>query len=242
MTVHQEEILLVTLSFVFYLWDSASLLHFNEGMLTVRADGSATISVGTELVSLSGRYICIPNPFTPHRATYRLLWDVGEQAAPGKWKPDPAVIVQLAPFLWGVWITLFVLLPISLLWKTGYEALAAVVISLYLLIASMLAVLWMRRAKLALAPRRFASFAFEALACPPCALNLIRKITQEAQIQDDLFDAGRRLLTARDWERLRPHLLKRVNDAIEEIDENSVICTNLLERKRFLAEKVSDDQ
>jgi hypothetical protein len=241
MTIHQQEILLITLAVFFYLWDSASLLHFNEGVLTVRADGTATMSVGTDAVSLGGRYLCIPNPFTPHRLTYRLSWDVDAQAVPGKWQPDPALVVDLGPFLWGIGITLFFLLPISLLWKIGYEALAVVVISLYLLIATMLAVLWLHRGKLELAPGRFASFAFEALACPPCALNLVRKIGRGTHIHDDLFDAGRRLLTGRDWERARPQLLKRVNDAIDEIDEDSVSYASLLERKRFLAEEVLDD-
>jgi hypothetical protein len=100
----------------------------------------------------------------------------------------------------------------------------AVIPALLLLYGStLLALFRLRRAGLlAVLDRwRFLGFAFECLACPPFAVNIVRRITLAEGISESVPLAGVRLLDADSWIRLRDECLLRLDDEMNLAAENS---------------------
>jgi hypothetical protein len=67
---------------------------------------------------------------------------------------------------------------------------------------------------------RFLGFAFECLACPPFAVNIVRRITLAERISEAVPLAGVRLLDADSWARLRDECLSRLDDEMNLVGEN----------------------
>lgn len=170
-----------------YLYDSALLLYHDEVAFETRKGG---IVAGGLVLELGGRLLFVPNPLTPHRPLYRLSW----LAAP---KPDAgggaASLRRLAGRLsvlapWSLWLLalFFVGLP-GCLWLSGtHAALLAWLVAMYGSILAALGVVVARRRRLALTNRQLWSLAWDALLCPPFALNLLRKISLEHSRRLDL--------------------------------------------------------
>jgi hypothetical protein len=81
---------------------------------------------------------------------------------------------------------------------------------------------------------RFAALAFESLICSPCALNLIRKTSQAVNVQEDLFNACRRLQLTDEWVATRTKLMARLDEEIESAEVGSDRMVALQERRRTL--------
>jgi hypothetical protein len=173
------EVLLPLGAVAFYLFDASLMLYGNELALEWRAP-RWRVSGGMDAM-LRGRRLFLPNPLTPHALLFQVRWDTGSSDA----SADPTAPLEqldrsLAPVKGIVVALAFVLLavlpPVSWLYGAG-AMLLAVFIAAYLLIGVALVVVYRRRAALGLSPRRFAVLAFEALACAPFAVNLVRKIS-----------------------------------------------------------------
>jgi len=80
-------------------------------------------------------------------------------------------------YLVNALLVILLLLPVELLlYGTGIELLA-VMAAFYLVIIVTLVVVYVRRRELRLTGRAFAALCFDALACAPFAINLVRKLT-----------------------------------------------------------------
>jgi hypothetical protein len=165
------------------------------------------------------------NPFTPHRPSFRLSWDFDRLVAEDKdplWSARAQEFKQLAPTSMAAGIALFLLLPLGMFTTLGRYA---VIPSLLLLYGSTLAALFQlrRRGILAALDRwRFLGFAFECLACPPFAVNIVRRITLAERISEPMPLAAVRLLDAAGWIHLRDQCLLRLDEAMQLAAENSV--------------------
>ena len=161
----------------FYLQDAALLLYADEFVVhgrprrwRARADG----------VDWSGRLLWIPPVLGMHDAGFRGTWP----PAPGPAAPSPrqvrAYLRALLPFRIGAaWLAalLFAGLPL-LLWRYPHPlALLALLLAVYATVATLAWLLWRARARFGLEARAFWWLAFECIACPPHAVNLVRKLT-----------------------------------------------------------------
>ena len=210
------EVLLPLGAVAFYLFDSSMMLCGDELALEWRAR-RWLVSGGLDAL-LGGRRLFLPNPFTPHALLFQVRW--GEDTttpAPDAYPrleqldralaPVKIPVVALAVILFGV------LPPVSWYFGAG-AALLAVFGAAYLLVGAALVLLYRRRKALSLTPRRYAGLAFEALACAPFAINLVRKVSlaqsqwlQVESLAAAHFDAASRrriaaLVDARIGERL----------------------------------------
>jgi hypothetical protein len=216
------EATLMALVAALYLYDSALLLYANEGVLMPKRGGRWVLRLGSTL-RLGGREVYVPSPLTLHRPLFRLAWGI-EPAAPGggkapdtTWSARRDAFRPLAPLVWTMAAALFVLLPLGLFSRFGERMLLAALVLLYASIAVAIAWLAARRRSLGLAPKRLAALGFEALVCSPFALNLVRKVSAELRIGEDLVDAARRLQGADDWRESRALLAARLEgDSLEE--------------------------
>lgn len=237
--ISQDEVLLMAVIIGLYLYDSALLLYRNQGTLELAGRGDWRVAFGSRNFQVRGKNIFIPNPITPHRPLFLLSWNFeGETPEAKEDIADYAHAVQpLRPIVWCMALSLFVLLPLGFFTKLGDVALILAIALLYLSIVAALTWLWFKRAKFKLSPKQFAGLAFESVVCSPFAVNLIRRITLNMPVGEDLVHASRRLQGEEGWSVTRENLVARLDERIEDEDENSERMARLVEHRRRLTEQ-----
>lgn len=217
------ELLLMAVAAGLYVYDSVLLLYSNEGILTLKGRRDWWVGFGSSQFRLMGKEVYLPNPFLPHRPLFRLLWDT--QCDPGNvgdgWEARRALFRPLMPMAWGMAMGVFVLLPLGFFSRLGEPMLVAALVVLYLNIIATLAWLGINRARCGLSRRRFFALVVESLVCSPFALNLIRKVSAEMPINEDLVTVARRLQSPADWNASRMSIIARLDEELEFEDEHS---------------------
>jgi hypothetical protein len=235
------EALLVAAMVGLYLYDSARLLHANEGVLAATLGGRWSLHFGAEHYTLRGKEPYLPNPLLPHRPAFPAHWkQCVATAARQHWTP-PAFgpYKVLAPFVWLMALALFGLVPIGLFSHYGNLATAAGIVLFYATAVAALGYVWFKRRALCLTSRQVGALAFESLTCPPFALNLVRHISWNARPSEELVSAGRRLLRSDDWHATLPAIIKRVDNAIAWESEGSARSQALTEYQAFLSRELA---
>ena len=220
-----------------YLYDSALLLYFDEGILTPGRRGRWRVLFGSEGFRLMGRGLLIPNPLFPHQPLFRLAWRFPSPGRPvdAHWPARRALFRPLAAAVWGIGAALFVVLPLGL-FALGESALLLAALLLYASIAAALVWTGVNRGRLGVSRARMAALAFESLACPPFALNLVRRISAAMPIDEDLVRAARALQAPRDWDAARHEFIARLDEEIDAQEEGSARLHVLVRSRRELAE------
>lgn len=245
MIAFHAEVLLVVAMAGLYLYDSARLLHSNEGVLAASLGGRWSLHFGAEHYTLRGKEPFVPNPLLPHRPIFPLRWkqQLVPAAAPAqRWTP-PAFgpYKVLAPFIWLMTLALFVLIPAGLFSRYGNLAIAAGIVLFYATALLALAYVWFKRSALHLTGRQVGALAFESLTCPPFALNLARHISWRAAPAEELDSAARRLLRKEDWTSTLPVVIKRIDNAIAWESEGTPRAQALAEYQAALSRELALD-
>jgi hypothetical protein len=233
----REEVLLMVFAILLYLYDSAQLLHFNEGILFPAGRKGWRVRFGSDNTRLRGKELYLPNPFVPHRPLFRLAWDLQGSAVrvDEDWSARKALFRPLVPLVWGMAIGAFVLLPLGLFTPLGDAMVLAAIGLLYLNIVAALVWLGWRRQRFGLAAGRYAALAAESLLCSPFALNLIRKLALQMPAREDLLHAAQRLQSPEDWDAFRLKCVGRLDERIEDEEPDSARLPSLQEQRRTLA-------
>lgn len=171
------EALLVAGIVAFYVHDSALLLYHDEFVFE-RAGGRWRASPGGS--QWSGRFLYLPNPLAPWRRLLRAAWSAPAAADANADGALEQSMVALRPLQAGVAVLgalLLVGVPL-LLWRYPDPlALLVLVAAIYAVALMLVAIAWSRRACFGLDARRAAWLAVECVACPPHAINLVRKLS-----------------------------------------------------------------
>lgn len=243
MIAFHAEVLLVTAMAGLYLYDSARLLHSNEGVLAATLGGRWSLHFGAEHYTLRGKQPFVPNPLLPHRPVFPLRWNqllVPVTPAAQRWTPPPfSPYKVLAPLVWLMALALFGLIPAGLFSRYGNLAVAAGILLFYATALLALAYVWFKRGALKLTGRQVGALAFESLTCPPFALNLVRHISWRAAPAEELVSAARRLLRKDDWAATLPAVIKRVDNAIAWENEGTPRAQALAEYQASLSRELS---
>ncbi len=216
------ELELLALAVAFYLYDSSVLLFSNEVVLTCDSARRWSAITGQGGIQLAGRTLCVLNPFTPYRAAFRLCWNY-DQMDPDKqdssWSGRALNLRPLTATTLCTGLALFVLLPIGMLSPLGAYGVIPAVSLMY---GSILLALWQQRSILARNDRRrYLGSAFECIACPPFAVNLIRRSTLAERIAEPAPIAAARLLDSGRWREVRDYYAMRLEEAMRMAEENS---------------------
>lgn len=240
MILQQAEAALMLVALGLYLYDSALLLHINEGVISPRRGGRWRLRFGSSHLSFRGKELYLPSPFLPHRPGFRLLWHLrpGAMDASAAWEARRKLFRPVAPLVWAMGCALFVLLPLGLFSFFGDWILLLAVGVLYAGIAGALLWLGMKRKELGLSARRLGSLAFELVACPPFAVNVVRRLSVEMPLDADLLAAARQLQGPEDWEATRGELIARLDEQIDAEDEDSERSALLKASRKRLAEEI----
>lgn len=165
----------------FYCYDCARLLWHNE-LLYVRAGSRWRVAGGSDVRWL-GRRVYLPHPLLPQHGAFAVHWSLHDKrhAAAAATTLQP-LFAALRPLGWiavaQAWLLLVALPLIS--WTLGAGLWMLLLFALfYLLALAALSITFIRRERLSLAPRRFWQLAFDALACAPFSINIVRRITAQ---------------------------------------------------------------
>lgn len=196
----------------FYLYDAAILLYADELVAWPRR-GAWSASVGSEL-QWRGRFAFLPNPLLPWRPLLRVQWlRPPGQCAPVQLDGIHALARALRPLRAAVAvmaILLAVVLPLVLFAWRRWEMLLLVLGAVYLLSSCMVLYTVRARDALGLDRRALLSLAVDTLACPPFALNLVRKISLRHDARMDGLELAAATLAPADLRRLHARLLPRL--------------------------------
>ena len=169
MTLPSLEILLVVGIVAFYIQDAALLLYHDEIAFEHVGGNWRALSGGTQW---SGRFLFLPTLLAPRRPLSRRVGTQAPEAVP----PARAMrLLQAGVTVLGV--LLLVGVPV-LLWRYPHPlALLALTAAIYLVALSLALPMWLNRDALGIDRRTVAWLAFESVACPPHAINLVRKLS-----------------------------------------------------------------
>ncbi len=160
-----------------YLLDCILLLYANELIFLRRAGRWRLAPVAA--LSIAGWRVCISNPLAPAVPQFRVRWSDTDRRGEMEQSADlERFLTALRPLqvLVVVMLVLLALLPVELaLFGTGVELLALMG-SFYLVDLIAVGVVIARRRDFGLSAGALAAVSFDALACAPFALNLVRKL------------------------------------------------------------------
>jgi hypothetical protein len=228
---------LIAIATLLYLYDSSVLLYSNEAILTNTADGRWSAAWGWHGFVLAGKSLCMLNPFTPHRPSFRLRWQFeegDEMTADGSWSERVELLKRLRISTLACAVGMFVVLPTGLFSPLGAYALIPAAAIVYGSAIVGLIRLSRVRDRLGLGGMRFTGFAFECLACPPFSANMLRRVALSQAIEESLTGAGARLADGESWDRLRAYCESRLDEEMQSMAEDSPARAGLEARKRRL--------
>ena len=230
------EVELLALAIIFYLYDSSVLLYSNEVVFTCDGAKRWAVTTGRSGLVFAGRTLCVLNPFTPHRPSFRLNWqfDGLQPDDDPAWSARAQDLKTLAPATLAAAIALYILLPLGMFTPLGRYAVIPAVVLLYG--STVFALLQLRRKEIVktFSRKRFLGFAFECIACPPFAVNMVRRLTLGLRIAEPVPLAAVRLLDADRWAQLREFCITRLDEAMQLAAEHSDEVSMLEAQKQRL--------
>ena len=233
------ELLLPIGAIAFYLLDSVLWLYGNE-LVFHRPGGRWGHRAGSDWL-LFRRRLYLPNPLTPHRPLWRIAWS----EAPGRGEPSSlasfdAKLQQLWPIRVAV-ISLLALIVIGLplvLILTGQGlVLLGLFAAAYLLAAGAVICLWRQRQTLGFSPGTCVALTIDALACPPFAINLLRKIALRQPLRGDPLDVAGPIFSAQSMQALCAALSRSLRTEIDAEPELSTRHRQLVDYLTALQER-----
>ena len=205
------EALLAAAALGFYLYDSLILLAEDE-LVFARGWRAWRFALGARLEIL-GRYPYLPNPLLPADCLFRVAPSAQHREGVGE-EELARFLAALAPLRWIVTALFLVLapgLPLLLFAYRTNDAALVLLAAVYGLVAAAGLELFRVRKVIGLPARTAAALAFEALACPPLALNLVRKVCLRRGLCGDPVRFARKA-----FERKRFAALRRTLRALEQ--------------------------
>lgn len=237
----------------FYLIDSAMLLCFNELVFVKRRNGWGIVG-GQQGLQVLGRSLLVPNPITPAQPLFRTCWvlsPAGDAAGSDPVAGGKADFgqLQLQRYLDALrpvrYVTMLLLvlllgaLPAVLLAIGAGTEFALLLAAVYLGIGVMLVTIYLSRGELGLPGKAFAKLAFDSLACPPLALNAVRRISLRRFFLAESLVFGRQVLDAQGYAQLIGLVGRILDGQIALEDDGSPRHKQLASYKRAIEEQVA---
>lgn len=200
----------------FYIFDSARLLYVNE-IVFFETAGTWDFHLPNGRWQVLGKNIFIPNPLTPYKSMYLTSWPQSNAGQASNLDGLNSTSNELTPLRY-LTVLLFMLLITgtpAILFRMGLGWTLITLLSLiYITVGIMVWVLIKRRSKFNLSKSDVGKLAFDAIACVPFALNLIRKITAKQRVSGDPIIFAKSVLSGDKFELLINVLLTRIDDEL----------------------------
>lgn len=224
------EVLLILGAIGFYLYDSIELLHINEFALLRNGERWSYIYPTSEWQILR-KWPFMPNPFRPDVDIYLVFWSVNAPTRRNSARhlhvfESRVTFLRHAARL--LFVMFFLILPLVLLiYGSGVELLLLFA-CIYGTIAVVVFLLYRNRRSLKLAPRRLLLLSFECLACPPFAVNVLRKVTYRSALIGDSIAFAMRVLDRNTFCCLVNDMCRRIEMQLCWSDEDAPLYSALV--------------
>ena len=180
-----------------YLYD-ASLMLFRDEVVFTRGRRGWRATLGGGLL-LGGRYLVLPTAWIPGRPVFRACW--AEAGRTGSRTSMGPFLQALRPLQWAsrvLALLLFVAMPAGLFLQAGPAWMLTLMLALYGIAVACVAWIWRCRRKLGLDAKGVGSIAFDVIACPPFAVNVVMKLSLRAGLPRAPEAFARRVLAPGD--------------------------------------------
>ena len=225
--------------FGFYLFDSVKLLHHNQ-LIICRAYGGWRIICPDSRWQLLRKIPYAFNPFLPNIPIFCGTWSIAPQASNIDVTPALDEFVDSAyPLNYFVIILLAMMcifMPLALFFFGAGTVFLTITLSTYAIILIMLAVLYTKQSELGLSFKNYFSIAFDCIACPPFAINLLRKITWQYKLNFSPLEFAINKFSKSDFTKLVQVLISRLDEQLLCEDDNTVRSDKLKEYRTKLLE------
>jgi hypothetical protein len=205
------ELLLAVGIVAFYLFDSASLLHFDELVVAAHRRGWQ-IAAGGRL-EMRGRFLWLPHPLLPFRTVLPASWLSFDADAADTPQTLQRFARRLLPIRIGCGLAgllVVAAIPTLLLTTRDPAWLLCALAGTWLITIAMLVALFLQRGALGLGGRGFAGLCVESLLCPPCAPNLHRRLCRRRGFRGDPVAFASCHMTTDAQRRLRDSIEARI--------------------------------
>lgn len=233
------EALLVLGIFGFYVYDSAMLLYFNE-LTFVKSLRRWAFSCSLSRWRIGGKIPYLPNPLAPWNPLFRLTWSSNDQPLHlGSGEGLTRLIEAVRPVGYFVAVLLaemLVGLPLVIFkFGTGVEFLITLAV-IYLTIIGMLGMVYFKRDSLGLSGKAFASIVFDSIACPPFAINMVRKISLRYVVRLNPVEFALQHFEKEQFCLLASAIQARLDEELELVDVDSPLGETLKAYRNRLSE------
>lgn len=204
----------------FYIADSLTLSFHNEFLLA--ASASRRWHYVPRTAELAGKYLYVPHLFKPYQLLLKLKWHADmhggqpgdELILPVRQLAGSLLVLQMLVICLALQILL--LFPLTI-YLYGLGVLSLLLMALiYSTILFAIAVVFFKRQQFNLSLSACTKLAFEVLACPPFAVNLLRKLGLSQSVSVDGLGLAECLLAADDYQQV-------LEDIIQEVDMMQVL-------------------
>lgn len=242
MTISSESWLLIG-AIGFYLYDSIRLVAPEEVLLVKSFRGwSGVLPKG--FFQVRGRNVYLPNPLMPCTALFQVDWlrgNLGINAANGR-RPqvigEQLKIFQILAMV--LLVEMMVLLPVTATTiGLGVEFLSALIL-VYLTIFSVVYELHARKKALGLSHKSFLSISFDCIACPPFAINTVRKITKAIVIDVDLIKFASENFSSSEYAAFAASLNKEIQEVLDVEELSTSTASQLLQIQQKLDANINE--
>lgn len=202
------EFLLFAGALALYAYDVALAIYADE-MLLWQSAKAWKFSIGGSTI-VSGRYLIFPAALDPGAPVFRGEWTEADDA--GRITRYEIVLSLIRPLRWHAWFLAFcllVLIPTGFMVNLSPALMVLVLVVIYGSTAFALVYLARHRDAFQISKRALGEIAFDVLACPPFALNLVRRVTLKCDSLGPIGDFARNVLPTEEVSKLGSSIDRR---------------------------------
>lgn len=223
----------------FYLFDSAMLLYANEIVFEKNSKKWSYLQPESG-VQILRKSLYIPNPLLPANPLFRVSWRTSSTCNPEENLTGLYDFIRALNPLRHTTRALLSCMLIALPFVAFYFGTGSILlmtfIVIYSIIITMLFLIYIRLSELHLTKKQFLKLAFDSLACPPFALNLVRKITLNKSLPGDPILFAKNSLCVNDFSQLTAIICAKLDEDIAFEDSNSDKKTELINYRNKIAD------
>lgn len=204
----------------FYFYDSVALIKYDQYILTHSIKGGY-VSFPSRRFQLSGKFLYLYNLLTPFDLGIYFNWPSTEQRLNKKeLKVYKDFIHRLLPLrvLATILLVMMVASVFSLLFLNGTNLFIFLFISVYSICLAIAIFILVNKNVLNLSNKECVSLVVDAIACPPFAINVARKIFMRQEITKTPLKFVNQILKKEKFEDFREKLLMKIDEVEVEHD------------------------
>lgn len=230
----------------FYIYDSAQLYFYNEFNITKGIRPSFNFQHISKPLNCFNKYLVIPNLFLSHQLIFKCAWKIKSISSPTHLDSEDNIKIiskTLRPLqflnILLFWLTIGIL-PILIIFKFGYIALTITVSLIYLLNVFSIIFVITKRKVLQLSWSKVMQLLLDILLCPPFALNLLRKISLNYNIETEGTVLAAQILNTDNYQNLLNEIVHDIQTLKTASNDKNVIQLELREQQLLSLKNQTD--